>query len=210
MKGAQAILETLHLGGVDTIFANPGTSEMALVRALDEAPGVRAVLGLFEGVVTGAADGYSRMAGRPAATLLHLGPGLANGCANLHNARRARSAIVNVVGDHARDHVALDAPLTTDVEAVAKPFSIWVRRIGEPGRAGPDAADALMAARTLGGPATLIVPADVAWSDGTRPATPRVASPRVRPETADDRGGRGDDPPSWIARDAAARWQCTG
>ena len=184
MKGAQAILETLHLGGVDTIFANPGTSEMALVRALDEAPGVRAVLGLFEGVVTGAADGYARMAGRPAATLLHLGPGLANGCANLHNARRARSAIVNIVGDHARDHVALDAPLTTDVESVAKPFSIWVRRISEPNRAGADAAEALMAARTLAGPATLIVPADVAWSDGARPATPRVASPRARPETA--------------------------
>ncbi len=119
MKGAQAILETLRLGGVDTIFANPGTSEMALVRALDEAPGVRAVLGLFEGVVTGAADGYARMAGRPAATCCISVPGLANGCANLHNARRARSAIVNVVGEHARDHIALDAPLTTDLEAIA-------------------------------------------------------------------------------------------
>ncbi|MGB5132722.1 MAG: acetolactate synthase large subunit [Steroidobacteraceae bacterium] len=184
MKGAQAILETLHLGGVDTIFANPGTSEMALVRALDEAPGVRAVLGLFEGVVTGAADGFARMAGRPAATLLHLGPGLANGCANLHNARRARSAIVNVVGDHARDHVALDAPLTTDLQTVAKPFSIWVRRIAEPDRAGPDAADALIAARTLCGPATLIVPADVAWSDGARPTAPRAMPAKSVPESA--------------------------
>ncbi len=182
VKGAQAILETLHLGGIDTIFANPGTSEMALVRALDDAPGVRAVLGLFEGVVTGAADGYARMAGRPAATLLHLGPGLANGCANLHNARRARSAIVNVVGDHARDHVAFDAPLTTDLEAVAKPFSVWVRRIAEPNRAGPDAADALNAARTLSGPATLIVPADVAWSDGARPATPKLPQARTHPD----------------------------
>ncbi len=184
VKGAQAILETLKFGGVDTIFANPGTSEMALVRALDEAPGVRAVLGLFEGVVTGAADGYARMAGRPAATLLHLGPGLANGCANLHNARRARSAIVNVVGEHARDHIALDAPLTTDVEAVARPFSIWVHKIVEPNLAGQDAADALVAARTLGGPATLIVPADVAWSEGARPATPRAAPARARPDLA--------------------------
>ena len=184
VKGAQAILETLKLGGVDTIFANPGTSEMALVRALDEAPGVRAVLGLFEGVVTGAADGYARMAGRPAATLLHLGPGLANGCANLHNARRARSAIVNVVGEHARDHIALDVPLTTDVEAVARPFSVWVHKIAEPDRAGQDAADALVAARTLCGPATLIVPADVAWSEGARPATPRAAPARTRPESA--------------------------
>ena len=184
MKGAQAILETLRLGGVDTIFANPGTSEMALVRALDEAPGVRAVLGLFEGVVTGAADGYARMAGRPAATLLHLGPGLANGCANLHNARRARSAIVNVVGEHARDHLALDAPLTTDIEVVAQPFSIWVRKIPETSRAGQDAADALVAARTLGGPATLIVPADVAWSDGARPAAPRQVAARPAPESA--------------------------
>jgi acetolactate synthase-1/2/3 large subunit len=184
VKGAQAILETLRLGGVDTIFANPGTSEMALVRALDETPGVRAVLGLFEGVVTGAADGYARMAGRPAATLLHLGPGLANGCANLHNARRARSAVVNVVGDHARDHLALDAPLTTDVETVARPFSVWVHRMVEPGRAGQDAADALVAARTLCGPATLIVPADVAWSEGARPATPRQAPSRALPDSS--------------------------
>ena len=118
MKGAQAILETLHRGGVDVLFANPGTSEMALVRALDDAGTVRAVLALFEGVVTGAADGYARMAGRPAGTLLHLGPGLANGCANLHNARRARTPIVNLVGEHVRSHIALDAPLTTDIEAV--------------------------------------------------------------------------------------------
>jgi acetolactate synthase-1/2/3 large subunit len=184
VKGAQAILETLKLGGVDTIFANPGTSEMALVRALDEAPGVRAVLGLFEGVVTGAADGFARLAGRPAATLLHLGPGLANGCANLHNARRARSPIVNVVGDHARDHVALDAPLTTDLQAVAKPFSVWVRRIAGPSRAARDAADALVAARTLCGPATLIVPADVAWSEGARPAAPRAIPAKAAPESA--------------------------
>ena len=184
VKGAQAILETLHRGGIDTIFANPGTSEMALVRALDEVPSVRAVLGLFEGVVTGAADGYFRMARRPAATLLHLGPGLANGCANLHNARRARSAVVNVVGDHARDHLAFDAPLSTDIEAVAGPFSVWMRRIAEPGDAGSDAADALMVAQERGGPATLIVPADVAWTDGAGPITPPAIAARALPDDA--------------------------
>jgi acetolactate synthase-1/2/3 large subunit len=182
MKGAQAILETLHRGGVDTIFANPGTSEMALVRALDDVPGVHAVLGLFEGVVTGAADGYARMAGRLAATLLHLGPGLANGCANLHNARRARSPIVNLVGDHARDHLALDAPLTTDVAAVAAPFSVWVQAAQAPGSAGPMAAAALSAARAFGGPASLIVPADLAWSEGATPLDPPPAVPAPAPE----------------------------
>ena len=184
VKGAQAILETLHRGGVDTIFANPGTSEMALVRALDETPSVRAVLGLFEGVVTGAADGYFRMSGRPAATLLHTGPGLANGLANLHNARRARSAIVNIVGDHARDHLALDAPLTTDIEAVAEPFSVWVRRIEEPGDAGGDAADALMVAQERRGPATLIVPADIAWTEGAGPVEPPLIAARAVPDAA--------------------------
>jgi acetolactate synthase-1/2/3 large subunit len=182
LKGAEAILETLHRGGIDTIFANPGTSEMALVRALDEVPSVRAVLGLFEGVVTGAADGYYRMSGRPAATLLHLGPGLANGCANLHNARRARSAVVNVVGDHARDHLALDAPLTTDVAAVAAPFSVWVKQAAEPAQAGRDAAEAVAAAQSLGGPATLIVPADVAWGAGAEPASPAAPATRRLPE----------------------------
>lgn len=184
VKGAQAILETLHRGGVDTIFANPGTSEMALVRALDDAGSIRAVLGLFEGVVTGAADGYARMAGRPAATLLHLGPGLANGCANLHNARRARTPIVNVVGEHTREHLSLDAPLTTDLAAIARPFSVWVRKIGEPEQAGQDTADALVAARELGGPATLIVPADVAWSEGGRLEKPGPAPARAMPESA--------------------------
>lgn len=183
MKGAQAILETLHQGGIDTILANPGTSEMALVRALDETPTLRAVLGLFEGVVTGAADGYYRMAGRPAATLLHLGPGLANGCANLHNARRARSAVVNIVGDHARDHLALDAPLTTDIEALARPVSVWVRKIAEHADAGRDTAEAIAAARNQEGPATLIVPADIAWTAGAEPAVP--AAPIARAVPAD-------------------------
>jgi acetolactate synthase-1/2/3 large subunit len=182
MKGAQAILETLHRGGVDTVFANPGTSEMALVRALDEVPGVHAVLGLFEGVVTGAADGYARMAGRPAATLLHLGPGLANGGANLHNARRARSPIVNLVGDHTHGHLPLDAPLTTDVAAVARPFSCWVQSVDSSASAGPMAAAALTAARAFGGPATLIVPADAAWSEGAAPLDPPPPVPPTVPD----------------------------
>lgn len=178
MKGAQAIYETLYRAGIDTILANPGTSEMALVRALDEAGTVRGVLALFEGVVSGAADGYARMAGRPAATLLHLGPGLANAGANLHNARRARSPVVNIVGEHARGHVALDAPLTTDIEAIARPFSKWVRTVGATAEAGRDTAAAIAAAARLGGPATLIVPADVAWSEGGAPAdTPKAAAP---------------------------------
>jgi acetolactate synthase-1/2/3 large subunit len=184
VKGAQAILETLYQAGVDTLFANPGTSEMALVRALDDAGTVRGVLGLFEGVVTGAADGYARLAGRPAATLLHLGPGLANGCANLHNARRARTPIVNIVGEHARSHLPLDAPLTTDVEAVARPFSKWVRTIGQPADAGPDTAAAIVAARALAGPATLIVPADVAWTEGAAPAVTPPAAVSMRPAEA--------------------------
>jgi len=184
MKGAQAILETLHRGGVDTIFANPGTSEMALVRALDDAGTVRPVLALFEGVVSGAADGYARMAGRPAATLLHLGPGLANAASNLHNARRARSPVVNVVGEHARAHVALDAPLTTDIEAIARPVSRWVRTVGTTSQAGPDTAAAIAAARSLAGPATLIVPADVAWSEGGEPAPTPAAEAPPRPAAA--------------------------
>ena len=184
MKGAQAIYETLYRAGVDTILANPGTSEMALVRALDDAGTIRGVLALFEGVVSGAADGYSRMAGKPAATLLHLGPGLANAGANLHNARRARSPVVNVVGEHARGHVVLDAPLTTDIEAIARPFSRWVRTIGATAEAGRDTAAAIAAARRLGGPATLIVPADVAWSEGGTPADTPAAMAPARPDAA--------------------------
>ncbi len=127
MNGAESALRTAVDAGVEVCFANPGTTEMHLVAALDAVPGVRSVLGLFEGVVTGAADGYARMTERPALTLLHLGPGFANGIANLHNARRARSPIVNVVGDQATWHVAADAPLTSDIESLARPVSNWVR-----------------------------------------------------------------------------------
>src|ERR1700693_3335305 len=125
MKGAQALIRTLVDSGVDVCFANPGTSEMPFVAALDDVPEMRAVLGLFEGVVTGAADGYGRMAEKPAATLLHLGPGLANGLANLHNARRASTPVINIVGDHATYHAQYDAPLASDVLGFARPVSGW-------------------------------------------------------------------------------------
>ena len=134
--------------------------------ALDAVPGIRAVLGLFEGVVTGAADGYARMAGKPALTLTHLGPGFANGIANLHNARRAGSPVVNVIGDQATWHLDADAPLTTDIESLARPVSLWLRKAKTAGELGPDIAEAIAASRRApGGVATLIVPADCAWGD---------------------------------------------
>src|SRR5262245_11857671 len=127
MNGAESLVRTLVAGGVDACFANPGTSEMHFVAALDRVDGMRCVLGLVEGVVTGAADGYFRMKGKPASTLLHLGPGLANGLANLHNAKKAGSGIVNIVGEHASYHIAHDAPLTADIKGLAQPMSDWVR-----------------------------------------------------------------------------------
>src|SRR5471030_801967 len=148
MNGAHAVLRTLVDNGVDTCFTNPGTSEMHFVAALDDVPEMRPVLALFEGVVTGAADGYARMAGKPAATLLHCGPGLANGLANLHNARRARSGIVNIVGDQATYHRPLDAPLTADTEALAQTVSGWVRTSATAADVGRDAAAAVQAATT--------------------------------------------------------------
>ena len=129
MNGAESLVRTLLAGGVDVCFTNPGTSEMHFVAALDKVPGMRCVLGLFEGVVTGAADGYYRMLDKPASTLLHLGPGLANGLANLHNAKKASSGIVNIVGEHATYHIAHDAPLTSDIEGVAGPMSHWVQDV---------------------------------------------------------------------------------
>src|SRR5207249_3663983 len=144
MNGAHAVLRTLVANGVDTCFTNPGTSEMHFVAALDDVPEMRPILGLFEGVVTGAADGYGRMHKRqPAATLLHLGPGLGNGLANLHNARRARTPIVNIVGDHATYHQALDAPLTSDIVGVARNVSRWVRESEGPQTVGADAVEAI-------------------------------------------------------------------
>ncbi|MEI4487531.1 acetolactate synthase large subunit [Frigidibacter sp. MR17.14] len=180
MNGADLLCETLLANGIDTCFANPGTSEMHFVAALDRQPRMRCVLGLFEGVVTGAADGYARMADRPAATLLHLGPGLANGLANMHNARRARTPMVNVVGDHATYHLALDAPLTSDIESLARPMSHWVGRAQTAADLGPRTSEAIAAARAgAGGISTLILPADAAWTDTDAAIPAPVAAPSL-------------------------------
>ena len=168
-NGAQALIRTLVDAGVTTCFTNPGTSEMHFVAALDSVPEMRAILTLFEGVATGAADGYARMADAPAATLLHLGPGLGNGLANLHNARKARVPVVNIVGDHATYHTQYDAPLQSDIETVARNVSTWVRTSRTTEELPRDAVEAIAAA--IGPPgqvATLIVPADVSWNDGAR------------------------------------------
>jgi acetolactate synthase-1/2/3 large subunit len=162
MNGAERLLHTARNAGIDMCFANPGTTEMPLVVALDSVAGIRPVLGLFEGVCTGAADGFGRMAGRPAMTLLHLGPGLANGAANLHNARRAHTPVVNLIGDHATWHLAVDSPLKSDIEGVAAPVSDWVRTCGNADSIGVDFAAAVAAATTAPGQvATLVVPADL-------------------------------------------------
>jgi acetolactate synthase I/II/III large subunit len=166
---------------VNVCFTNPGTSEMHFVAALDKVPGMRCILGLFEGVVTGAADGYYRMLGRPASTLLHLGPGLANGLANLHNAKKANSGIVNIVGEHATYHIAHDAPLTADIEGVAAPMSHWVKTSASAAAVASDGALAIQAARQFPGQiATLILPADTAWgaADGIA-ETPPAAGPAM-------------------------------
>jgi len=168
MNGAQALVAALTDSGVDVCFANPGTSEMHFVAALDTNPEMRCVLGLFEGVVTGAADGYARMAGRPAATLLHLGPGLANGLANIHNAKKARSPMVNVIGDHATYHQRFDAPLSADVEGVAAPMSHWVRSARTADEVAALGAEAVEASLHAPGQiASLILPADTAWNPTT-------------------------------------------
>src|SRR5580698_3540998 len=170
MNGAESLVRTLVAGGVDVCFANPGTSEMHFVAALDRVEGMRCVLGLFEGVVTGAADGYFRMKGTPASTLLHLGPGLANGLANLHNAKKAHSGIVNIVGQHAVYHIGFNAPLTSDIEGLARPMSEWVRTSPNAKSVAADGAAAIAAAKSAPPQiATLILPADTAWNeaDGT-------------------------------------------
>src|SRR6476646_1555373 len=147
MNGAQSLIRTLVGNGVDVCFANPGTSEMHFVAALDAVPRMRGMLTLFEGVATGAADGYARIADRPAAVLLHLGPGLGNGLANLHNARRARVPIVVVVGDHATYHKKYDAPLESDIDALAGTVSGWVRRTGDASLVSADAVEGIAASR---------------------------------------------------------------
>jgi acetolactate synthase-1/2/3 large subunit len=175
VNGAQALIGSLTGAGVDVCFMNPGTSEMHFVAALDAVPAMRGVLALFEGVATGAADGYARIAGKPAAVLLHLGPGLANGLANLHNARRAGTPVVVIVGAHATGHVRYDAPLQSDIEALARTVSGWVHTSGHPRDLAQDAMRALAAAQS-GQIATLILPADVSWTEGAALAPPRPST----------------------------------
>src|SRR2546421_10341972 len=185
MNGAESLVRTLVGGGVDVCFSNPGTSEMHFVAALDRVEGMRCVLALFEGVATGAADGYARMADRPAATLLHLGPGLANGLANLHNAMKASTPVVNIVGDHATYHRDYDSPLTSDIETAAKPFSGWVRTSPDAKRVAEDGAAAIAAAmKPPGQVATLILPGDTAWDEGSGPA--KVPEVPKRARVSDD------------------------
>lgn len=179
MTGADRLLQTARAAGVDVCFANPGTTEMPLVAALDRSPGIRPVLGLFEGVCTGAADGFARMAGRPALALLHLGPGFANGIANLHNAKRAGTQMLVVVGDHATWHAAADAPLASDIVSLASPVSGWLRSVRRADDLAADTAAALEAACAAPGQiATLIVPADCQWNaaDGA-PVAVRASDP---------------------------------
>jgi acetolactate synthase-1/2/3 large subunit len=185
MNGAESLVRTLVAGGVDVCFANPGTSEMHFVAALDRVEGMRCVLALFEGVVTGAADGYARMAGKPAATLLHLGPGLANGLANLHNASKAATPIVNIIGDHATYHRRYDAPLTSDIETAARPFCGWVRTSPDAQSVAKDGAEAIAAAMTPPGKvAALILPADTAWNDADGIAAVPDVPARLRVDAA--------------------------
>ncbi len=173
MNGAESLVHTLVGHGLKVCFANPGTSEMHFVAALDRIPGLRCILGLQENVVTGMADGYGRVTRQPAVTLLHCGPGLANGLANLHNAKRARAPIVNIVGDQATHHAAFDPPLATNTRALARTVSDWVKTSRKSSRVGRDAAEAVQAARTSPGQiATLILPSDASWNEGGKIAKP--------------------------------------
>jgi acetolactate synthase-1/2/3 large subunit len=188
MNGAESLVRTLVAGGVDVCFSNPGTSEMHFVAALDRVEGMRCVLGLFEGVVTGAADGYFRMKGTPASTLLHLGPGLANGLANLHNAKKANSGIVNIVGQHATYHIGYNAPLTSDIEGLARPMSAWVRTSPDAKSVAADGAAAIAAAKSSPPQiATLILPADTAWNeaDGIAEVTEETQRPNYSAQAVD-------------------------
>jgi len=178
MNGAESLLTTLVNNGVEVCFTNPGTSEMHFVAALDEVDGMRCVLCLFEGVLSGAADGYALMARKPASTLLHLGPGLGNALANIHNAKKGHVPMVNIVGDHATYHLEYDAPLTSDIEGIAGPVSHWVHTSKAPGDIARDAAEAVRQAG-IGQVATLMLPADVSW--GVNPNGPEGAVPRTKP-----------------------------
>ena len=181
MNGAESLIRTLIASGVEVCFANAGTSEIHFVLALDEIEGMRCILGLAETVVTGCANGYGRMAEKPAVTLVHCGPGFANGIANVHNARRANTPMVNIVGDQATYHRPFDPPLAADTEGLARAVSHWVRTSSSAEHVSSDGAAAVQAARTPPGQiATLIVPADIAWTEGSRPALPLPVAPRQR------------------------------
>ena len=185
MNGAQSMLETLMANGVEVCFTNPGTSEMHMVAAIGASAGMRSILCLFEGGCSGAADGYARMAGKPACTLFHLGPGLSNASANLHNARKAHSPVINLVGDHATFHKPFDAPLNSDVIGLSQPVSHWVRSVADARSLPADAAEAVVAAAVAPGQiATLIVPADCAWDDSVEPlgSQPTAAMPTASDE----------------------------
>jgi len=185
MNGAESLVRTLIANDVDVCFTNPGTSEMHFVAALDKVDGMRCILGLFEGVVTGAADGYYRMADKPASTLLHLGPGLGNGLANLHNAKKANSGIVNIVGEHAGYHIKCDAPLTSDIQGVAKPMSHWVKTSVSSLDVAKDGLEAIKIANTPPGKiATLILPADTAWGVGADVQKQSVTTERIKVSNA--------------------------
>jgi acetolactate synthase-1/2/3 large subunit len=189
VNGAQALITTLVDNGVRVCFANPGTSEMHFVAALDTVPEMRGVLTLFEGVATGAADGYARISGDPAAVLLHLGPGLGNGLANLHNARRAHVPMLVVIGDHATYHKKYDAPLESDIDSVAGTVSGWVRRTMATGDVATDALEAIAFTRGERRIATVILPADVSWTDGAataEPAAPQSHSATIENRAVDD------------------------
>lgn len=186
MNGAEGLMRAAVAAGVEVCFTNPGTTEMHMVGALDSVPGIRAVLALFEGVATGAADGYGRMADKPAMTLLHLGPGHANGLANLHNARRARTPVLAVIGDHPSWHLVNDAPLTSDIESLARPVSKFVRRAAKAQTLGADTQEAIAAACALpAGVATLIVPGECAW-DALRDGDTLAQAPPSEPRVPDD------------------------
>ncbi|MFT6579666.1 MAG: acetolactate synthase-1/2/3 large subunit [Alphaproteobacteria bacterium] len=181
MNGAESLVRTLVNGDVDVCFTNPGTSEMHFVAALDKVDGMRCILGLFEGVVSGAADGYARMTGKPASTLLHLGPGFNNAMANIHNAGKASSPMINIVGEHATYHIEHDAPLTADIEGMARPLSDWVKTSPDAMSVATDGAAAIAAASAPPGQiATLILPADTAWNDAEGPAVVPEIPERVK------------------------------
>ena len=213
MNGALALLQTLADAGIEVCFSNPGTSEMHFVAALDSEPRMRAVLALFEGVATGAADGYARMADKPAATLLHLGCGLGNGLANLHNARKGKVPVVNIVGDHATFHTRYDAQLQSDIETVARNVSPgFVRTAQSTAALARDAADAITAARGLPGQvATLILPADVSWGEDAAPCPPHRRAYRKLPTTLPSKplpkpsAAAAKRPCCWAARHCANR-----